>query len=252
MSQQRSILLLCLLFSVASAWNPQQHMPLSRRQWIAVATAITTTVTTTSQPSQAADDRLFRPNPLTNPLLEQLRIWEQAEADTLNYGGELEAGDAGNKGQVQAYPRLLVPILQIAHDVEHVSTLVTTTNNYPTALAILQQPYYETLAFKKIFNAYGDNIYYADPDRANVYLGGGATPKTEQSLAYLLRNELLTSLQDLRAELEYVIRNQDDTGDDDDVPKYAQAALSAIRSYLDLVPPQELQTAQQLLQSAQP
>merc|ERR1711935_427288 len=77
------------------------------------------------------------------------------------------------------------------------------------ALAILQQPTYHKINFKKTFNRYGDNIYYSDPDRANLYLGGGATPKAEQSIAYLLRNDILSNTEDLRAELEYLIKSDE-------------------------------------------
>ena len=51
-----------------------------------------------------------------------------------------------------------------------------------------------------------DNIYYSDPDRANLYLGGGAVPKNEQSIAYLLRNDILTNLENLQAEVAYLIK----------------------------------------------
>jgi len=131
-------------------------------------------------PSVASDGDLFKPNPLTNPFLEQIRIWEQAEADELKYGGELAPGDAGNKGKVEAYPRLLVPILEIADELQTVNDLVRHRESWTQAQTILKQPKYEKITFKKIFNAYGDNIYYSDPDRANLYLGGGATPKVRR------------------------------------------------------------------------
>jgi hypothetical protein len=121
-----------------------------------------------------SDNALFKGNPLTNSVLEQIRIWEQAEADNLKYGGELERGDAGNKGQTAAYPRLLVPILQMAYQLETVNAAVRDGRaRYPEAVALLKQPVYQKIEFKKIFNKYSDNIYYADPDRANLYLGGG-------------------------------------------------------------------------------
>ena len=48
-------------------------------------------------------------------------------------------------------------------------------------------------------------MYYSDPDRANLYLGGGAIPKMTQSVrAYLLRTELLTNVVDLKAEVQYL------------------------------------------------
>lgn len=146
-----------------------------------------------------AKDELFKKNPLTNPLLEQIRIWEQAEADDIKYGGELTPGDAGNKGRVDQYPKLLVPILKMSDELKSVETLVhgNKDEDWPRALAILQQPQFEKINFKRIFNSFADNVYYSDPDRANAYLGGGAVPKSEQSLLYLLRNEILTNIDGL-------------------------------------------------------
>jgi hypothetical protein len=204
---------------------------------------------TVPQPASAKDE-LFRPNPLTNPILEQIRIWEQAEADNIKYGGELEMGDAGNKGKVAAYPSLLVPIVKIDQELVQVKDLVHDTDNvkdsWSTALSILQQPTYDKIAFKKTFNKYGDNIYYADPDRANLYLGGGATPKTEQSLAYLLRNDVLTNVENLRAELEYLLKNGKIT-ETEDLYQYADVATSAMKKYLAIVPPNELAEARKAL-----
>jgi hypothetical protein len=129
--------------------------------------------------SVATKSTLFQGNPLTNGILEQVRIWEQAEADNIRYGGELERGDAGNKGQVSAYPKLLVPILRMARELQGVETALQNQNGdapqYNQLVAILNQPSYDKIAFKRVFNAFADNIYYSDPDRANLYLGGGGT-----------------------------------------------------------------------------
>eukprot|EP00529_Nitzschia_sp_RCC80_P029541 CAMPEP_0113504278 /NCGR_PEP_ID=MMETSP0014_2-20120614/34628_1 /TAXON_ID=2857 /ORGANISM="Nitzschia sp." /LENGTH=311 /DNA_ID=CAMNT_0000399373 /DNA_START=126 /DNA_END=1058 /DNA_ORIENTATION=+ /assembly_acc=CAM_ASM_000159 len=198
---------------------------------------VTAGYTLSSSPSSASaapaassdGGALFRPNPLTNGLLEQIRIWEQAEADNIKYGGELERGDAGNKGQVSAYPRLLMPILVYATELKAIQQLVrkNSIEAWTDALRILQQPSYDKVTFKKTFNKYGDNIYYSDPDRANLYLGGGATPRTEQSLAYLLRNDVLTNVENLTAELEYLIKNLilDET---EDLYQYADIAVGAM------------------------
>lgn len=214
-------------------------------------------VSLTSLPSSAgARDELFRPNPLTNPVLEQLRILEQAEKDTIQYKGELEKGNAGNKGKVDAYPSLLVPILKIDQELKEVRSLVRSGGDtkpsqeaLSKALAILQQPTYEKINFKKTFNRYGDNIYYSDPDRANLYLGGGATPKTEQSIAYLLRNDVLTNLENLRAELEYLLKSGED--DMQDLYLFADTCTSSMQNYIDQVPPTELKEAQRILLSEQ-
>ena len=166
----------------------------------------------------------------------------------MKYGGVLEAGDAGNKGKVSAYPRLLVPILEMDKELNEVKSLVhgeERSKAWPQALEILQKEKYDKIAFKKTFNAFGDNIYYSDPDRANLYLGGGATPKTEQSLAYLLRNDILSNIENMRAELEFLMK----TGEDevDDLYSYADIVTSSMQRYLALVPPKEVEEANKIL-----
>lgn len=174
---------------------------------------------------------------------------EQAEKDTIQYGGELEAGNAGNRGQVAQYPRLLVPILKMSDELTQVDSLVHSSGDkdWKEAMQILEQPKYDKITFKKTFNAFADNIYYSDGDRANLYLGGGATPKTEQSLAYLLRNEILTNAEDLRAELQYLLQSQEN--DTTDLYKYSSQAKSAMKDYLDNVSPYEVKKAKDLIAS---
>lgn len=142
----------------------------------------------------------------------------------------------------------MAPILEIDKELSDVRTLVRDEDraeSWPKALKILQNEKYEKISFKKTFNAYGDNIYYSDPDRANLYLGGGATPKTEQSLAYLLRNDILTNVENLRAELEYLLKSKED--DVEDLYSYADIVTRAMTKYLALVPPGELAAAKDLL-----
>jgi hypothetical protein len=194
---------------------------------------------------------------LTRPPLFLQYAREQAEADELRYGGELERGDAGNRGQVDAYPKLLLPILEMVDEVAQINTLVrddssasSREQSWRKAQKILSQPKYDKIPFKKVFNRYADNIYYSDPDRANAYLGGGATPKTEQSLAYLLRNDILTNLEALRAELDYLLKDStpaSEKEDTTDLKTYAEIANSAMTKYLALVPPNELKAARELM-----
>eukprot|EP00557_Chaetoceros_sp_GSL56_P014230 CAMPEP_0176484954 /NCGR_PEP_ID=MMETSP0200_2-20121128/4782_1 /TAXON_ID=947934 /ORGANISM="Chaetoceros sp., Strain GSL56" /LENGTH=208 /DNA_ID=CAMNT_0017881567 /DNA_START=8 /DNA_END=631 /DNA_ORIENTATION=- len=157
--------------------------------------------------TSVARDELFKSNPLTNPILEQLRILEQAEADNIRYGGELAPGSP--KGR-ETYANMLVPILEIQSDLVEVEQMLFSilprgdtpeqlqgeniiAENLAAANKILFKPQFEKIRFKKTFNAFADNIYYSDPDRANAYLGGGAVPRNEQSIAYLLRNDILTN-----------------------------------------------------------
>lgn len=204
---------------------------------------------------------LFKQNPLLNPALEQFRIWDQAEADNIRYGGELERGDAGNKGKVDSYPRLLVPILKISEDLDRMDLLIQQQQEqqrhangvesqsqyeyYNEVLGILSKSTYGKIQFKRIFNAYADNIYYSDPDRANLYLAGGATPKTEQSLGYLLRNDILTNIESLQAEIPYIIMHPEESTID--LNRYISSARDAMKQYLDVVPRNELQKAKELV-----
>ena len=136
----------------------------------------------------------------------------------------------------------------MSEELQMVDSLVHgSTEDWAKALKILQQPQYEKIAFKKTFNSFADNIYYGDPDRANLYLGGGTTPKTEQSLAYLLRNDILTNLEALEAELQYLLKEKDtDTGD---LIKYSADVNSAMKDYLGNVSPYEMSKAKELLAS---
>jgi len=202
-----------------------------------------------SEVAEAKDD-LFKKNPLTNPVLEKIRILEQAEADNVQYNGELEMGDAGNRGKVSQYPALLVPILKIASELSEINTLVQDPENWKKAKNILSQEKYEKIQFKKIFNKFGDNIYYSDPDRANVYLGGGASPNSNQSLAYMLRNDILTNMESLGAELDYLLKDTtsaDEKAQTEDLLSYAKSCDDAMKRYLELVPPNEIKIAEDLM-----
>lgn len=216
----------------------------SRRNFLILVPIVTGILTGGSASAQANDD-LFRPNPLTNGMLERFRIWEQAEADNLKYDGELAPGDAGNKGKTDAYPKLLVPILEIAIELKSVDSLVRNSEKWSQVQEIVKQAKYNKVPFKKIFNAFADNIYYSDPDRANAYLGGGATPKTEQSIAYLLRNDILSNVEALQAEIDYLLGHPDE--DVNDLYEYAHAATTIMQKYLDLVPPKEMEKAKELM-----
>lgn len=97
-----------------------------------------------------------------------------------------------------------------------------------------------------------DNIYYSDPDRANLYLGGGATPKNEQSIAYLLRNDILTNVENLQAEVVYLIKEQKagNPPETEDLYKYAKIAKDGMKKYLDLVPPSERTAAEKIFSTS--
>ena len=137
----------------------------------------------------------------------------------------------------------------MSKELEQVDSLVHgSKDDWKQAVQIMRQSKYDKIAFKKTFNAFADNIYYSDPDRANLYLGGGATPKTEQSLAYLLRNEILTNIEALQVELDYLLKSNDN--ELDDLYKYSSQANLAMIQYLSNVSPSELKVAKGLMASS--
>jgi len=83
-----------------------------------------------------------------------------------------------------------------------------------------------------------------------VYLGGGATPRNEQSLAYLLRNEVLTNIEALKAELDYLLKDStpaSEKSETADLFQYAKTATTTMDEYIKLVPPNEFKAAQEFI-----
>ena len=79
-----------------------------------------------------------------------------------------------------------------------------------------------------------------------MYLGGGATPKNEQSIAYLLRNDLITNIEALKAEVDFLLKEDDDVAD---LKDYSKNVRDGIIKYLALVPPKELELAREAFRS---
>ncbi|KAL3764627.1 hypothetical protein ACHAW5_001820 [Stephanodiscus triporus] len=204
------------------------------------------------------------------------------------YGGELASASSpgrGGDGGLDQYVGLLVPILAVERDLNEIDALLRRKEKEEeeggggaagngsvgggassagrgegeraSLLAevngVLSRSRFDKIEFKKAFNAFADNIYYSDPDRANLYLGGGAMPKNSQSIAYLLRNEILTNVEDMRAEVGYLMReagkmtdnnnNGDAELDLDEMRRLSESANDGMKKYLDLVPPKELGAA---------
>lgn len=257
--------LLAILTSHAVAFSPIIHQNPIRQSTTSLQLAtsetrrnllsllLPTSITLLSTTPSNAESDIFKPNPLANPILEKIRIWEQDEADNIIYKGELASGSSGPAAFDQ-YVALLQPILTVERDIVSLETLI---DNGHVDLMVLQQmneivskPNLDKKAFKKAFNAFADNIYYVDTDRANVYLGGGATPGSTQSIAYLLRNDVLTNVEDMRAEVAYLVRELEKGGRIgegglvlDDLIGMVKMAKGGMRKYLDLVPPKELEAA---------
>jgi len=171
---------------------------------------------------------------LTSKALELIRVQRQLEADS-RYGS-LADPDQKDSGADRLAAVLLV--------IDAFEALRPALKDYEASLAVLEKPPFERKAFKKVFNAYADNIYYADPDRANLYLLGGATPTNKQTIQYLYRNEALDNIEQLKDELTFLMK---DGGSPDDALAYHDKATAALKSYLGLVPKAEYDEARTLV-----
>jgi hypothetical protein len=179
----------------------------------------------------------FKGNPefLKNPVLEAIRKIDQIDPDT----------EYQNVNKVI----LLVPIVEIEKDIRSVSKLIAAdASSLLAANNILTNKKFDTAPFKKTFNRYSDNIYYSDPERANIYLGGGAVPNTQQTTQYLFRNSALTAIGDVKEDVKFLL---DDINKKKEVDPQAVAdaiddcreALEALTSYLELADPIDVKEA---------
>jgi hypothetical protein len=176
-------------------------------------------------------------NLLTNPLLESYRKATQLDPDA--------------DPQEINKTFLLFPIIEIQRDVQNVLAVLKeqpTKESFTKITQILSQNKYEKATFKKIFNRYSDNIFYQDPRRANLYLAGGAMPSSTQTQQYLYRNEALTSITNVRDDVNMLLNDVsiekqavDDTIDD------CLEAVDALTSYLRLADPRDVVAATDLL-----
>lgn len=186
-------------------------------------------------------------NFLTNPVLEGIRKIDQLDPDT----------DMKTSNKVI----LLIPIVDILHDLETILQNLRSFRESPKSekplaesLTILDnEAKYDKVIFKKIFNRYSDNIYYSDPERANLYLAGGAMPGTIQTEQYLYRNEALTSIENVKEDIRLLMQgkladqNNADLQAIDDTIDDCSEAIEALNSYLKLTDPEVVQSAKKIV-----
>lgn len=216
---------------------------------------------------QASEVVVERRNILTNKLLEGIRIANQVDYD--NKYSDAAVDQAVKADDNSKLVLLLIPIIDIKNDLQMISDLISqpTYVSLSKAHALLDSSSYDTKQLKKTFNRYADNIYYSDPDRANLYLGGGAVPDTKQTEKYLLRNEVITNINNLHDDIDILLgaahqrggsssskekkgstgRDLDATDQDYiDTVDDCRTALDSIQQYLSLVDIDDLELATRL------
>ena len=156
-------------------------------------------------------------------------------------------------GPPNAPVELLVPIARIEFLLRDIRATIDDPKRWEELKATITAPPFTKKVFKQTFNAFADNIYYtAGSDRANAYLGGGATPSTQQTTQYMLRNEILGNVEIAGQELEYLIGLRDKgltsrealVGEElDDLRGFLDKALKAMGQYLAIPPPEDVSKA---------
>lgn len=183
-------------------------------------------------------------NILTSKALEFLRIQRQLEADE-------QYGTLADPTQQPTIDRL-AGVLAVMEAFGNLRPMIE-QRSYARVVTILSEPPFDKKSFKRIFNAYTDNVYYSDPDRANVYLLGGAVPTTGQTMSYLYRNDALDHIDELRDDLIYLLDENAPSSSKEDDLRDALAThdkvTAAFQSYLNLVPPTDITDARRRLSS---
>lgn len=237
----------------------------------AVSAPFRTSAATWENPFAPADRSGLKAKPL-----EQLRILLQDEADAIQYGGNEGLAPGGAP---PATGILLIPILQMRQKLASIEPQLSgfDAGVWSATKLELSRGSFQTVEFKRVFNAFSDNIYYASgTDEANAYLLGGATPSTSQTYQYLQvrcpttcdddatqcpsdvlhalalsahpqRNEALKQLGDLRDELDYQIGLPSEKRDVEYAQELMANTLRAFDAYLKLAPPEQLKTARTAL-----
>lgn len=179
-------------------------------------------------------------NILTSPILENIRRMQQADADDEKYSKDTKA-------------LLLVPVAKMKKELIFIADELqqkrqsddTTMRDLTKAmLLILSDPKYNKAELKRTFNRYSDNIFYSNPDEANLYLAGGTTPSSRQTQQYLLRNDIISRLDDLKSDLQYMIDTKVISQQDiDDALSDCEIAKNSFDLYLQLSDPKDVEIA---------
>lgn len=178
---------------------------------------------------------------LTSRPLEWLRIRNQLDADE-------EYNELADPIQRSTPVERLAQVLAVVDSFERLRPLVASADRSECrrVAAVLALAPFEKQSFKRIFNAYSDNIYYSNPDRANAYLLGGAPPTTKQTIQYLYRNQALDNIELLRGELNDIVLDPADLVVADALAFHGEAS-KALAAYVDLAPSSDLVAARNLL-----
>ena len=195
-------------------------------------------------------------NILTAPVMERIRMIQQIDYDVNE--GLAEPKYFSNK------VILLVPIVTLEKDLDSIRELLTSfslkadessvSKGLSSLSDFLKKESFDKIALKKIFNRYSDNIFYTSPDEANLYLAGGATPSSRQTQQYLLRNDVITYIGNVKGDVQQMmdensVRSNHFQQDIADALSDLEDAYAALRQYFDLADRNDVEMARRVYSS---
>ncbi|KAG5182697.1 hypothetical protein JKP88DRAFT_199093 [Tribonema minus] len=134
----------------------------------------------------------------------------------------------------------MVP-LQLYRTLQQVASLLPDVEHWPEAAALLRNQRFDKKPMKVTFNAYSDRVSTGQAGQE------GASPSGLQTMRYLTRNDIISNVDSLRFELDYLIREREkgEAGDADtaDLSKYMRAVLSGFEAYFKLLPREDVAAA---------
>lgn len=150
---------------------------------------------------------------------------------------------------------LLTPIVEMEGEVACVCDLFNSKEDakLATIKSVVLQDKYTTPHIKKMFNRYSDNIYYTDPAKANLYLAGGALPDSMQTQRYLLRNDIITFMDNVRDDFKQLTEKDTKQLDEQlyaDIKDDVDQVAVALKEYLQCTNADELAAARKMYQSS--
>lgn len=126
----------------------------------------------------------------------------------------------------------MIPIIKLSETINEVYNLLSGCGTEASALdesayaetiaklkaagqLIAKEKGYDAKSLKALFNRYSDNIFYTDKSEANLYLQGGTSPGSQQTTAYLFRNQIITSIENVQDDINAMISDLETIGSSD-------------------------------------
>jgi hypothetical protein len=153
-----------------------------------------------------------------------------------------------------------VPIIKISNDLDScknalevaqmkISDSTVAKASLLLVKEVLSSSTYDTASFKKAFNRYSDNIVI--PGGQSSATPNTVSPSSAQTQMYLLRNNILTSVQNTREDIADGLKSSAITEEDvEDALSDLSEAIASLQDYIGLSDPDDVQMAKDIVRSS--